>query len=107
MSWAMSRRRECEQCVIFVEGALLAGAGREHVHVHQRSKAGIAELAENQLNHREPATGEHRFPASAEDLHAVLVVPVVQDELQEVEVSRWNRLEEVTTDHVGAFGETP
>ena len=37
---------------------------------------------------------------------ALLVVPVMQDELQEVEVSRWNRLEEVATDHVGAFGET-
>ena len=47
---------------------------------------------------------DHRFPASLQDLDGPLVVPVVQDELQEVEVGRRHRLEEVAANHRSAFG---
>jgi hypothetical protein len=68
-------------------------------------QAGVAVSAHREFEDRDPAARFQRLLALAQNLHAALIVPVMQDELQQIEVSGRNRLEEVAADNLGALGE--
>lgn len=83
----------------------LPRAGREHVDVHQGSETGVARFSHNHFDDRDPAAAGHRFAASLQDRDGPLGVPVVQDELQGIEIGGRHRLEEVAANDRAAFGD--
>src|ERR1700742_94479 len=76
-----------EQYVELRERPLLAARRRQHGQIRQGQQPvgvpGIVDIVQQELDDGEAPTLKHRVSASAEDLDAPGVGPVVQDELQQ------------------------
>ena len=72
----------CKQLFMFVHAPFLTTSLREHDHVHYGIEAGFADRAEQQGYNDHPSVRQKRSGAIAQDLHARLVVPVMQYEFQ-------------------------
>ncbi len=62
------------------------------------------ELADQLFDDRNSAARHHRLPTPAQDRDAGVVVAVVQDVLQQVQVTGGHRLEEVSAHHLRSAG---
>src|SRR5581483_1698756 len=78
----------------------------EHVEVGEfrgRILIGTSEVA---LEHEDNPVRGHGLPDHAQDCNALLLLPVVQDRLEQICVgSRWNALEEAAADDAAPIAE--
>jgi len=93
-----------EQCVELLDRALTAGTHDEHVHVEDGREWVF--LTDDHLDDGDSASRSQRLSAVPQDRDGLVVVPGVQDELQQEQVAGRNGFEEVTAEDPGALRQT-
>lgn len=103
MHGGASQAGSVEQRVELLDRALLARARHEHDHIRQ---CGMwIRLVDDHVDNGDSASMSDRVPAFLKDLDALLVRPVVQDELEQQQIPCRDGLEEAPADSAGAVRE--
>src|SRR4029453_1735313 len=85
-----------EQFGEFLFRAFLAADGNHHLNVQQLSPFAMVAGRDHRIGDKNSSLLVHGPPAIREDPDAILIVPVVQDVLQDVSIAAVrNRLEEI------------
>ena len=78
----------------------------QHMQIIQLAQGRFIGVRDHLLDEQESAIWCHRTVAAFEDRNAMLIVPIMQDEGEQVDIpTTWHRLKKVSRDHLAALGE--